>query len=895
MIGRVPFLAPEVLQTSGMDCGPAVLGSLLGSHGIRANYDRLREACRTAADGTSIDSLEDVCRSLGLDAYQEIVPGVDLVNILEGRRPSIIVTVLPTGAPHFVVFWRSVLGWVQLMDPGGGRRWVRRERLLRELYIHDHVLEPATFRQWFPKSVWYSRLRRRLAALDATELLQRVEQLPMDTLGAIDQAARIAEELGKGGRVSGAARRALLRQLVSLGDTEPSLQGFRQLRSIRQEDDGNVSVRAATVLFVEPRSSSASAPQGSSASAPRSNRNPALATELTSGARKTELAALLSVVSKHAYRAAIVVAVLAVLVTLLTLGEMLLLRAAFNAKSLLALPQQRLGGAAIYAGVVLGLLALEFALDRGVQRLSRQLELRVWVAMLKKLPKLEDAYFRSRPIADITERSSGLFNVRLLPEIAVTIARRSVDLLITAVALTILYPSGWVWIALALVFAVLLPILVIPSRNQLERRVLAHGSSLGRVYLDTLLGLLPMRAHGAEPALRADHEGHLADWRTETRRSIELFSFTDAIQSAGTVVALLGLFVHYLQTDPGHGALLLLAFWALRLPHYARSLSTAVQRLPIVTAATGRLLEPLLVPTRETDDAPAASVVAASEPALSDTAQPVSGVRLDFDAIGVLLSGREVLRRVSVRVQSGEHIAVVGSSGAGKSTLVSVLLGLIAPASGQVRIDGVPLHDYGAERLRREAVWVDPTVQLWNEPLFDNLRFGNPAEQRRSLQETLELSLLKDVVTKLPEGIATPLGESGCSISGGEGQRVRIGRAMMRAGARLILLDEAFRGLERGVRRKLSRELRQSARATTLLEVTHDVAETTDFDRIFVIEDGALVETGTPAALLATPGSRYAELVATDRSAQERTWSAGHWRRLELKAATSHSESHDAA
>jgi ABC-type bacteriocin/lantibiotic exporter with double-glycine peptidase domain len=893
MTGRVPFLAPEVLQTSGMDCGPAVLGSLLGSHGIRANYDRLREACRTAADGTSIDSLEDVCRSLGLDAYQEIVPGVDLVDVLQGRRPSIIVTVLPTGAPHFVVFWRSFFGWVQLMDPGGGRRWVRRERLLRELYIHDHVLDPSTFRQWFSNSAWHARLRRRLAALEASELLQRAEQLPLNTLGAIDQAARMAEELGKGGQVSPAARRALLQQLVSLGETEPSLQGFRQLRSIRQDEDGNVLVRAATVLFVEPQGSSASAPQGSSASAPQGTRNPALATELTSGKRKTELAALLSVLSKHAYRAAILVACLALLVTLLTLGEMLLLRAAFNAKSLLSLPQQRLGGASIYAGVVLGLLALEFALDRGVQKLSRQLELRVWVAMLKKLPKLEDAYFRSRPIADITERSSGLFNVRLLPEIAVTIARRAVDLLITAVALTILYPSGWGWIVLALVFAVLLPLLVIPSRNQLERRVLAHGSSLGRVYLDTLLGLLPMRAHGAEPALRADHEGHLADWRTETRRSIELFSLTDAVQSAGTVIALLGLFVHYLQTDPGHGALLLLAFWALRLPHYARSLSTAVQRLPVVTAATGRLLEPLLVPTREKDDAPAASVVA-SEPAPSDT-QAVSGVRLDFDAIGVLLSGREVLSRVSVRVHPGEHIAVVGSSGAGKSTLVGVLLGLIEPSSGQVRIDGVPLHDYGAERLRREAVWVDPTVQLWNEPLFDNLRFGNPAEQRRSLQETLELSLLKDVVTKLPEGIATPLGESGCSISGGEGQRVRIGRAMMRAGARLILLDEAFRGLERGVRRKLSRELRHSARSTTLLEVTHDVAETTDFDRIFVIEDGALVEAGTPAALLATAGSRYAELVATDQSAQERTWSAGHWRRLELKAATSHSESHDAA
>ena len=101
-----------------------------------------------------------------------------------------------------------------------------------------------------------------------------------------------------------------------------------------------------------------------------------------------------------------------------------------------------------------------------------------------------------------------------------------------------------------------------------------------------------------------------------------------------------------------------------------------------------------------------------------------------------------------------------------------------------------------------------------------------------------------------------------------------------------MLLDEAFRGLERPTRRALSKRVRELSGKATLLEVTHDVADTLDFDRVLVIEDGKLVQDGAPAALLSKGGYRYAELVEADRAVQRTIWDAKHWKRLVVARGT---------
>ncbi len=117
------FLVPEVVQTSAMDCGPASLKCLLEGFGRKASYGRLREACQTDVDGTSIDTIEEAAVQLGLDAEQIMLP-VDHLLLPEARAlPAIVVVRLPNGNTHFVVAWSCQAGFVQVMDPATGRRW----------------------------------------------------------------------------------------------------------------------------------------------------------------------------------------------------------------------------------------------------------------------------------------------------------------------------------------------------------------------------------------------------------------------------------------------------------------------------------------------------------------------------------------------------------------------------------------------------------------------------------------------------------------------------------------------------------------------------------------------------------------------------------------------------
>src|SRR6476660_5025708 len=115
------WLAPEVIQTSAIDCGPAALKCLLEGFGIHASYGRLREACQTAVDGTSIDALEETACAMGLEASQTMAPADHLLLPQAAMLPALVIVRLPSGCTHFVVIWRLVGKFAQVMDPAVGR------------------------------------------------------------------------------------------------------------------------------------------------------------------------------------------------------------------------------------------------------------------------------------------------------------------------------------------------------------------------------------------------------------------------------------------------------------------------------------------------------------------------------------------------------------------------------------------------------------------------------------------------------------------------------------------------------------------------------------------------------------------------------------------------------
>ncbi len=201
-------------------------------------------------------------------------------------------------------------------------------------------------------------------------------------------------------------------------------------------------------------------------------------------------------------------------------------------------------------------------------------------------------------------------------------------------------------------------------------------------------------------------------------------------------------------------------------------------------------------------------------------------------------------------------------------------------------MDDAPLEGAHLERLRTQTAWVDPAVQLWNRTFLDNLQYGADSASTAALGTAIESADLRSVLEKLPDGLQTHLGEGGALVSGGEGQRVRLGRALIRQDVRLVILDEPFRGLDREKRRDLLARARQLWRRATVLCITHDVGETQSFERVIVIDGGRIVENGAPADLLRQPGSRYRSLLQAEEAVARDLWSKGEWRHWWLEGGT---------
>ena len=251
-----------------------------------------------------------------------------------------------------------------------------------------------------------------------------------------------------------------------------------------------------------------------------------------------------------------------------------------------------------------------------------------------------------------------------------------------------------------------------------------------------------------------------------------------------------------------------------------------------------------------------------------------------FEQVSVRAAGHLILDEIDTLIPAGSHVAIVGPSGAGKSSLVGLLLGWHRAAEGSVLIDGHELTGERVARMRRETAWVDPSVQLWNRSLMDNLRYGNDEDSSLDIGPVIEAADLRRLLENFPDGLQTTLGESGGLVSGGEGQRVRLGRALLNTNARLVILDEPFRGLDRERRRELLARARRLWRNSSLLCITHDIAETLEFERVLVIDRGRIVEDAPPSELAARTDSLYRSLLDAEEEVRARMWASGEWRRF---------------
>jgi len=414
-----------------------------------------------------------------------------------------------------------------------------------------------------------------------------------------------------------------------------------------------------------------------------------------------------------------------------------------------------------------------------------------------------------------------------------------------------------------------------------DMRVQTHAGALSGFILNALLGLTPIRIHGSERSLRRGQEALLVEW-TKARYWLQGLSvgFEGALMliSYGLVVLLV---YSYLASNERASLVLLVVFWALRFPILGQRLLVLTRSFPSAMNRVRRLMD--IIGEIEPEPAKTLALAPAPQvspplPALGPDADAVRGVAIKMDRVRIKGGGHVILDKVSLDIAPGEHVAIVGVSGAGKSTLVGLLLGWLRPARGEIRVDGELLDQAAVERLRRQIAWVDPAISIWNQSLLDNLRYGNDSTHGWALDATLKGAEMLDILEALPAGLQTSLGEGGGLVSGGQGQRVRLARAMLRSGVRLAILDEPFRGLDRDRRARLLAESRRLWKNVTMMCVTHDVSHTQGFDRVLVVEDGRIVENGAPQALLADEKSRYGELLRADQDNHHLLWTGGNWR-----------------
>jgi ATP-binding cassette subfamily B protein len=368
--------------------------------------------------------------------------------------------------------------------------------------------------------------------------------------------------------------------------------------------------------------------------------------------------------------------------------------------------------------------------------------------------------------------------------------------------------------------------------------------------IDSLLNFETVKYFGAERWEAARYDSAMERYEaaaTKTNTSLAVLNFGQSLLiTAGLVIVMVMAAVGVQNGALTVGDFVMVNAYMIQITMPLNFLGTVYREIRQALVDMGEMFD-LLEQPREIADKPGAKGL------------KIAGGRIEFDRVVFGYDdARPILKGVTLTVEPGQTLAIVGPSGSGKSTIGRLLFRFYDVKGGALRIDGQDVRDVTQDSLHAAIGVVPQDTVLFNDTIRYNIAYGREGATFEDVQAAARAAKIHDFIMGLPDGYDTTVGERGLKLSGGEKQRVGIARTLLK-NPPILLLDEATSALDTETERDIQAELRAMGRGRTVLTIAHRLSTIADADRIIVLEAGEIVEEGTHESLLARQG-RYHSL-----------------------------------
>ncbi len=384
-------------------------------------------------------------------------------------------------------------------------------------------------------------------------------------------------------------------------------------------------------------------------------------------------------------------------------------------------------------------------------------------------------------------------------------------------------------------------------------------SRLSAHLLDSLQGLTTLKLFGQAKA-QARNIARVSDQYRDTTLKVLQVTFLSALAlellatlSTAIIAVEVGLRLLYGQMQFREALFLLILAPEFYLP--LRMLGLRFHAGMAGTSAARRIFQ--ILDTRESINSPRESVSGFRLPTPDSR---ISRIELSNLSYTYPDDARPALDNISLTIQAGQHVALVGTSGSGKTTLANILLRFMEPSGGQILIDGAPLNGVPADDWRSALSWVPQNPHLFHDTIAANIRLGKPTASDQEMASAARAAHLEEFIESLSERYDTLIGEAGARLSSGQAQRLALARAFLKD-APVLILDEPTSSLDPETEALLEKSTRRLMQGRTVITIAHRLNTVFHADQIVVLKEGRILETGSHRELLAKQGV-YASMVA---------------------------------